>query len=322
MRRFTVRIAALLAALCYVLVLAPTAHADDPYRPAGAVEARFLAPGPWAVSAEQNFGCCDSTGAAYDLWYPTDLGAHGIRHPIVTWGDGTAAVPHRYDYLLRHLASWGFVVIATENRNTGSGVDIAGAARYLIEQAARPDSIFHGRLDIEKVGAIGHSQGATGALNAMITSGGLITTAVALELPAQSFCSASSCTDTRRLNSGSVLFVNGGDDALISPAQQPPWQPAGLQSNQAYYDATPAAVTRAWGTLIHANHNDVQGQPGCADASLPCTTGVYGYLGYPTAWLMAQLGSCDYARRAFIPGTGEFYEPNPNWVNQIGTAAR
>lgn len=320
MRR-ALQILTVVVAVAVAAAVAATSYAADPYHAAGPVEARYLETGPWQVTERHRFGCCDSTGAAYDIWYPTDLGEHGPRHPIVTWGNGTAAEPRQYAYLLRHLASWGFVVIATENRRTGSGIDIAGAARYLVDRAADPGSIFHDRLDTSAIGAMGHSQGAIGALNAMIDSGGLIRTAVPIELPTQSFCStALSCTDTRRLSSGSVLFVNGSDDALISPSQAR-WSLPGLQSNQDYYAATPPSVTKAWGTLVGPNHNDVQGQPDCDRASAPCTDGVYGYLGYPTAWLAARLWGCPGAAAAFEPGTGEFYAPNPHWGNQIGANA-
>ncbi|MBF6173892.1 poly(ethylene terephthalate) hydrolase family protein [Nocardia blacklockiae] len=320
MRRGVFRILVTLTAL--VLAAAPVAHADPPYRPAGAVETLFSQRGPWPVTAQTGFGCCDSAGAAFDVWYPSNLGTAGVRHPIVTWANGTDAVPRQYAHLLEHLASWGFVVVATEHRNTGSGVEIVDAARHLIDAAADPASVFHDRLNTAAVGAMGHSQGGTGVLNALANSGGLVKTAVPLELPAQAFCKdAVRCADTRRLASGSVLFVNGADDALISPSNQPPWQPAGLQSNRAYYDATPPSVTKAWGTLVRANHNDPQGQPDCARASVPCTTGVYGFLGYPTAWLVAQLWGAEPARGAFAPGAGEFYQPNPNWANQIGAAA-
>ncbi|MCM6774033.1 hypothetical protein NDR87_11170 [Nocardia sp. CDC159] len=321
MRRAAVWI--LVALTTLALGCAPAASADGPYHPAGAIEAEYLQPGPWAVRTQEAFGCCDSTGAAYDVWYPADLGAHGVRHPIITWGNGTSAVPRQYDHLLRHLASWGFVVVATENQNTGDGADIVAAARYLISQADDPASVFHGRLNTAAVGAMGHSQGATGVVNAMIASGGLIETAVAVEIPAQTFCSnGRRCADTGRLRSGSVLFVNGSSDALISPSQRLSGLSSGLQSNRDYYEAVPASVTKAWGTLIGPNHNDIQGQPDCAAASKPCTTGVYGYLGYPTAWLAGRLQDRAVARAAFTPGSGEFYAPNPNWANQIGSEAR
>ncbi|MFF0487709.1 hypothetical protein ACFYTQ_01670 [Nocardia sp. NPDC004068] len=315
MRRAAFRILALTVLL---VACAPVAAADEPLGSADAVESAYTAPGPWAVSALEHFGCCDPTGAAYDVWYPTDLGARGVRHPILTWGDGTSAVPRQYDYLLRHLASWGFVVVATENQNTGSGDEILSAARYLIDQAADPASVFHDKLNTAAVGAIGHSQGATGAVNALIESDGLIETAVAVEIPAQMFCSTPRrCVDTHRVSSGSVFFVNGADDAFVSPSENLPGL-TGLQSNHAYYDAVPPGVPKTWGTLNRANHNDIQGQPDCARASIPCTSGVQGYLGYPTAWLAARLWGADDARRAFEPGTGEFYRPNPEWRNQIG----
>ncbi|MEC3954336.1 hypothetical protein VMT65_14950 [Nocardia sp. CDC153] len=310
-----------LAALLALGVRYPIGHADSTAAAesaAGAVESTYSQPGPWAVTAEHAFTCCDSTGAAYDIWYPTSLGANGFRHPIITWGDGTNAHPSQYDYLLRHFASWGFVVIATENAATGSGVDIAGAVDRLLALAADPGSVFHGRLDPDAIGAVGHSQGATGVLNAMMNSGGRIETAVPIELPAQMWCFAGGCPDTHRMTEGSVFFVNGSADTIISPSDQAlPPQIAGLQSVRAYYDAVPGTVPKAWGTLVGPNHNDVQGQPDCAEAAWPCTSGVFGYLGYPTAWLAARLLGDASAQRAFVTGTGEFLTPNPRWASQI-----
>ncbi|WP_067548695.1 poly(ethylene terephthalate) hydrolase family protein [Nocardia crassostreae] len=322
------RRAAVLGMLVAVLVIMPPgpgtadAETEGSYHPAPGVETTYSQPGPWDVTSDIAFGCCDSTGASYDIWYPTPLGAGGVRHPIITWGNGTDAVPTQYDYLLRHLASWGFVVIATENQQTGSGVDIAGAVDYLLHRAADPASPFHGTLDSNAVGAAGHSQGATGALNAMTNSGGRIETVVPIELPMQILCATGSwCPDTSRLTGGSVFLVNGSDDVFIAPSRQPlPPQVIGLQSIQAYYDAIPRAIPKVWGTLIGANHNDVQGQPSCAGVSWPCTTGVYGYLGYPTAWLAARLAVDQRARQAFIPESGAFFAPNPHWANQIGSA--
>ncbi|WP_433565632.1 hypothetical protein ACQP1O_10550 [Nocardia sp. CA-151230] len=302
----------LLAALVVLGIPFGIGHADPP------VEAVYAQPGSWAVTEQRAFTCCDSTGAAYDIWYPTELGANGFRHPIITWGDGTNAHPNQYAYLLRHFASWGFVVIATENSATGSGIDIAGAVDTLLSLAADPGSVFHDRLDPEAIGAVGHSQGATGVLNAMMRSGGRIKTAVPIELPVQLSCLLVSCPDTHGLAGGSVFFVNGSADTVISPSEQTlPPMAVGLQSLRAFYDAVPAGVQKAWGTLVGPNHNDVQGQPDCADASWPCTSGVSGYLGYPTAWLVARLLGRADAQRAFAAGSGEFLAPNPLWTNQI-----
>lgn len=308
----------ILAVIALVLLPVGSAHADS-YQPAPGVEETYSQPGPWQVTARKAFACCDPSGAAYDIWYPADLGANGFRHPIITWGDGSWAVPSQYDYLLTHLASWGFVVIASENSQTGSGREILAAADYLVAQADDPDSMFHDKLATESIGAMGHSQGATGVLNAMAASEGRITTIVPVEIASQAFCgSRALCAEPRRLTGGSVFFVNGSADTTVSPSTQPlPWQLIGSQSNQAFYETTP--IAKVWGTLVGPNHNDIQGQPGCLPGIDLCADGVYGYLGYPTAWFAAQLLGREDARRAFTTGSGEFYAPNPHWINQIGS---
>jgi hypothetical protein len=87
----------------------------------------------------------------------------------------------------------------------------------------------------------------------------------------------------------------------------------GEQSIDGYYKAVLAGVAKLKGTLIGPSHNDVQGQPGCKKASIPCIDGVYGYLGYPTAWLMYQLQGDSYAHGAFVSGTGEMFSEIKNW---------
>jgi hypothetical protein len=300
--------------------------ASPPNSPTAPIEQAFHAQGPWAVTAVTGFACCDSSGAAFDVWYPTKLGQNGVRHPIITWGNGTNARPSEYAYLLAHLASWGFVVIASEDTNTGTGREILDAARYVAARDADPSSIFHHTLAPNRVGAIGHSQGATGVLNAMMKSGGSIRTAVTIELPAQVWCLLSlglTCADTRHLTSGAVFFVNGSADSRISPSTQPlPWWLVGMESNSAYYEATPPSITKVWGTLNGPDHNDVQGQPDCASAAKPCVNGVYGYLGYPTAWMMDQLQGDTHAHQAFVNGTGEMFGETTNWSNQASNIPR
>lgn len=311
-------------AVTLAVIGSPASAAQPPNAPTLPIEQKYFAPGPWRVSAVQGFGCCDSSGARFDVWYPTDLGAGGFRHPVITWGNGTNARPGQYAYLLSHLATWGFVVVASENVNTGTGQEILDAGRWMTTQNDQASSIFSHVLAPASVGAIGHSQGAAGVLNAMMKSGGLITTAIPIELAAQTFCTSSaSCADTRNLSGGSIFLINGSADAMISPSTQLlPWQLAGLQSDSAYYQAAPASVPKAWGTLIGPDHNDVQGQPGCAQASVPCVNGVYGYLGYLTAWMMDRLQGDSYAHQAFVNGSGEFFHETTNWSNQASTVAR
>jgi hypothetical protein len=307
LRRFIV----VLTILLLLSVRAQTAN--PPNYPTKPIELKYYAPGPWAVVIKKGAACCDSTGKKFDLYYPKHLGANGFQHPVLTWGNGSFAKPSRYKYFLAHMASWGFVVIATEDENTGPGQTVLDGAIYLINANSTPASVFYHKLNIVQIGAFGHSQGATGAFNAMLKSGGKIKTVVPIELPAQFLCTnPANCADTTKMSSGSIFLIDGSADLIISPPTQFPWE-TGEQSVAAYYDGVPAGVLKVKGTLIGPNHNDIQGQPSCQPISWPCTNGVYGYLGYPTAWMMAQLQGDNYARGAFVNGSGEIFSETTNW---------
>lgn len=286
------------------------------------MERLYTAAGPWAVEARPAAACCDSAGFAYDLWLPRALGKDGVLHPVVTWGNGTGAPPSAYDTLLRHLASWGFVVIASRQPMAGSGRELRDAVAWLQAENQRSGSPFFHRLAMDRVGAMGHSQGAMGAMNALRDSGGQIRSAVALAVPAQSFCPAMGvCTDPATYTAGSLMLVNGSRDLNVSPSTQPP-HVAGLQSNLAYYLATPAALPKAWGTLVGVGHSDVMGQPACSGGDPDCITGVWGFLGYPTAWLMDQLQGDAAAHAAFTAPDGEFMRATGHWRNQHSDITR
>lgn len=254
---------------------------------AAPVEARFQATGPWAVStATVN----DSSGRAiYQLSYPTNLGAGGVRHPIVTWGNGSLATPADYPGLLSHLASWGYAVVASTSSTTGRGTEILAGAQYLVAAAGDPASAFYGKLDTAHVGAVGHSQGAGGAVNATTRSGGLITSTATWGLPAAIWVSRGDEYDVSQLR-GPAFFMGGQWDVLISSAS----------TVTGYYRAAGGPAAAA--VLKGADHNTIQRTGG-------------GTLGYLTAWLKYTLDGDATARSAFAGGAPELLT-NTLWSNQ------
>lgn len=95
--------------------------------------------------------------------HPARLG--GCRaHPVVLWGNGTGSTPSTYAGLLRHLASHGFIVAAAGTGSAGSGREMLAGLDHLAAEHRRPGSPFHGRVDLDRVGATGHSQGGAGAI--------------------------------------------------------------------------------------------------------------------------------------------------------------
>jgi pimeloyl-ACP methyl ester carboxylesterase len=149
-KRLCIPIALLLTATA----LPATATADP-----GVPSSHYETPGPHSVTVVQG-------GPDHTLYYPSDLGAGGQQHPVLIWGNGTGATPEPYDFALRHLASWGFVVAAANTTQSGSGAEMLAGARFLIAEDARPGSVFHNKIDEAKVGAAGHSQGGGGTIAA------------------------------------------------------------------------------------------------------------------------------------------------------------
>lgn len=153
---------------------------------AGVVGAVTTAKGPYAGSGHYKVTTTQVTapdGDQFDVFRPASYSALGFKSPIVTWGNGTGGNPDNYTTLLDHLASWGFTVIASTLQNTGSGNEILEGARYLVAADGQSKSPYFGHLDVAEVAAMGHSQGAGGALRATLHSGKLIKTLVTFSLP-------------------------------------------------------------------------------------------------------------------------------------------
>jgi hypothetical protein len=289
------------------------------YQPYGDIEKKYYRGGPWKdVTVAETEEPCDSAGNKCVLVYPTNLGANSFRHPIVAYGNGTNAHPTEAAYFLKHLASWGFVVVGSEDKQTLPGITILDSIKFMIAANSDPNSIFLNKLDVGQAGAVGYSQGAFGVISAMIKSPGLVQTVIAIALPKKSWCNpACPNPDVRHLTQGSIFFVTGSDDPIAPPTQA--LGSAGEQSIEAYYKAVPDNLMKLKGTLIGSSHNDISGQPDCAnDTGSACVIGVYGYLGYPTAWLMYHLQRDHYVHGAFVQETGEmFKQPAPpalsNW---------
>jgi pimeloyl-ACP methyl ester carboxylesterase len=162
-----------------VLLLTPLTTAAVTRADRYPVSTAFGAPGPFAITKTT----ITDGSATYDVFRPAHYDKLGFKSPIVTWGNGTNATPGMYTTLLSHFASYGFTVIATTLVDTGSGREIDAAARYLVAADATSGSVFAGHLDIHEVAAVGHSQGATGAVRVATQDPRLITSVMTFSLP-------------------------------------------------------------------------------------------------------------------------------------------
>jgi len=210
---------------------------------------------------------------AFTYFFPSDLGGTSgtDKHPVITWGNATSSNACAYAADLMEFAAWGFVVVAANSPRTGFGTEILEAAEHLVNENANPSSQFFNKIDTAKIGAMGHSQGAGGAVRAAIDSNGLIKTVVALSLsdPAWWLGVLIPPPDTGLLQVP-TFFVRGSDDVLATEI-----------GAQLYYQGAPAGAAKA--ALKGGDHFDVRGSAG-----------------YVTAWFKYVLEGNQQARGAFI----------------------
>jgi hypothetical protein len=253
----------------------------------GSVEDTYAADGPWAVSTGS---ASDGLGNTFSLWYPANLGAGGYDHPILTWGNGTNATPQQYADTLALLASWGFVVVASDSTQTGLGTEILAGATYMVAKNSDPASIFYQNLDTDSIGAFGHSQGAGGTLNATLMSNGLIKSAITNALPNPIWWSSPVPDMSTWPTSVPIWFSRGTNDRLIASESEA----------QNWYNSVPGAAAKA--SLKRANHNTIQNDDN-------------GYQGYYVAWFKYTLEGDSFARGAFVGSPPEI-NTNGDWQDQ------
>ena len=96
--------------------------------------------------------------ALFTVFYPGIM-PEGEKFPLITWGNGTCAMPEGYGPLLRYVASFGYIIIAANNREVGSGLPMTLGIDFMFAENEKQGSEFFGHVDTDKVGAMGHSQG-------------------------------------------------------------------------------------------------------------------------------------------------------------------
>jgi hypothetical protein len=244
----------------------------------------FAAPGPFAVTQT-------SGGPSCTIHRPTDEELGGpnknLKHPVITWGNGTGATPLVYQGVLRHWATHGFIVTAAESTSTGDAVEMTACLGWILQQNTVPGP-YMGRVDTSRIGASGHSQGGGGTLM-MGRDARIIATA-----PLQPYILGGLGgfeTSSIAQQKGPMFLMSGTDDTIADPSA----------NQQPVFDQTNVPVF--WGTLVGATHT------GTAIGDIG------GYRGPATAWFRLHLMG-DESARNFFYGANCSLCADPTWQVQ------
>jgi hypothetical protein len=107
--------------------------------------------------------------ALYTVYRPAKWPSAPV--PVITWGNGTCAQPEGYGALLRYVASYGYFIVAANTtqvgtKNSDGSQPMLKALDYAAAANNDPTSPYYQKLDMSKVGAMGHSQGGGATVTA------------------------------------------------------------------------------------------------------------------------------------------------------------
>lgn len=264
----------------------------------GEIEAAYMSNGSFEVSVYEEPVL--QAFKKYVIYYPVELETSDKQYPVIVICNGSGTPISKYPAVPEHYASWGFIVIGTEEDYAWNGFAAEMSVRHLqrlndIEQIEEgKENIFYQKVDLSNVGIVGHSQGGVGVLNAMTVQGhkDIYKTAVSLSPTNKELAHALEWDyDAALVNTPIMLIAGagGGDDWVVTGEQ--------LES---IYDEI--AGSKIMARRKNTVHNEV----------------LYSADGYVTAWFMWHLQGAQDAAKAF---TGDDAEILSNLLYQDQQAA-
>lgn len=131
----------------------------------GIIDTKYAALGDFDVSHIE-YDTDDKQIKKYEIWYPSDLENGEQEYPVIFWANGTGGTASTETSFLRHLSSWGFIVVGNEDKNTRTGASINSGVELLLDLNKDKESIFYNKVDVNNFGVGGHSQGGPAVFNA------------------------------------------------------------------------------------------------------------------------------------------------------------
>ena len=108
------------------------------------------------------------------IYYPNEMILFpGKKYPLVLMVNGTGVEYPKYEATFKHLSSWGFIVAGNDDPSTCVGDSVVKTLQYILNLNNQKNNIFNNKIDIDKIGLSGHSQGGCGVFNAITKHGDL-----------------------------------------------------------------------------------------------------------------------------------------------------
>jgi len=136
----------------------------------GEIEAKYLKEGKYETSYYEEKA--PQIYEKYEIYYPSELENSNKKYPVIVVCNGTGWKASKSISILKHYASWGFIVIGTEETYSWNAFAAEMSVRHLerlngTQTINDKENMFYQKIDFDNVGVIGHSQGGVGVFNSL-----------------------------------------------------------------------------------------------------------------------------------------------------------
>ncbi len=264
----------------------------------GEIEAKYLGKGSYAVEAKEFIVPND---LSHKVWYPSEMKTGTAKYPLIVMSNGTGTTYDKYEPVLEHLASWGFIVIANNEGSSGTGAASEKSLNYILALNDNAQSEFYQKIDTDKIGSAGHSQGGVGSINAVTAQ------------PSGNKYKAiySACTTQSGIAAGIL-----GCPYDASKITVPFFAVSSTGTTDTYHGATETEKGMGWSPLSTLTHN-YEAAKTTDKIFARRINADHGHMlaygdGYMIAWFMWHLKGDESAKAAFYGDNAEI-KNNANW---------
>ena len=264
----------------------PESSSSEEVKPAGI----FLAEGKeeekdqMQIVYTENIEPCmfkDGKNLCKILAYPKQL-SETQKHAVVVWGPGGGSDPKDYRAIISRLASHGFVVVALRESpgNANEGIE---ALNWLDKKNKDPNDPLYNKLDMNTVGASGHSMGGLESEQMVIKDKRVL---------------------TAFLNNSGDWNGAGANKVATDRSIAILFGEVGMEKDNAKNDYNNAGV-KAPACLI-----EMTGGPRNSEGGYGHGSGSWDGMAATVAWMRWHLGGEDFRKADFVGSTGKYIDGN------------
>ena len=101
------------------------------------------------------------------VFYPEELETSDKAYPMILVMNGTGGKTTKYEPQFKMYASWGFIVVGTQDKGTATGKTTVKVLNDMLALNEDEKSVFYHKIDLDNIGLTGFSQGGAGVFNVL-----------------------------------------------------------------------------------------------------------------------------------------------------------